>query len=201
MGEGTAGTEPSSRETQQQDPNIGPRPSRAPPRLSPTPPGTRDWGPDRTGSPERLAPLSTVAGTHPKGCHHDQAAPAEPGPPLPPCPTSSLDSEVKCPELGGHKEPSRCHKETRSPQIPRPLPWDGYAHPDPASRLEESEVAGVAGLCVSPLNQRRRQGETQQSVNSGAPPQPHAVFKGPRGTPWARPFGKELEGDYSTAAP
>lgn len=131
-------------------PKHRPRPGQAPPWLSPTPPGLRNRGPGRAGSPERLGPESTVAGTHPKGCHHGQAAPAEPGPPLPPCLTSGLDSEVKCPDLGGHREPSRYPEETRSPQIPRPLSWDGYAPPDPAQRLEEGLVAGVAGLCVSP---------------------------------------------------
>lgn len=183
-------------------PKHRPRPGQAPPRLSPTPPGLRNRGPGRAGSPERLGPESTVAGTHPKGCHHGQAAPAEPGPPLPPCLTSGLDSEVKCPDLGGHREPSRYPEETRSPQIPRPLSWDGYAPPDPAQRLEEGLVAGVAGLCVSPpLTQRHRHRETQQTVNSGALWQPHAVFKGTRGTPWAIPFGKELDGDYSATAP
>ncbi|XP_028632777.1 MAPK-interacting and spindle-stabilizing protein-like [Grammomys surdaster] len=163
--------------------------------LSPTPPGPRNRGPSRAGSPERLAPESTVVGTHPKGCHQSQAAPGEPGPPPPLCPTSGLDSEVKCPECGGHKEPSRYPEETRSPQIPRPLSWDGYAPPDPTQRLEEGLVAGVAGLCVFPPSPSVTDTGRLQSVNSGALWQPHAIFKGTRSTPWAIPFGKEPDGD------
>lgn len=72
----------------------------------------------------------------------------------------------------------------------------------PGSREEARERLGGRGrrAVYPPLTQRHRHRDTQQSVNSGALWQPHAVFKGTRGTPWEIPSGKELDEDYGATA-
>lgn len=132
--------------------------------------GIGDSGDGITGCPERLAPSApslartqrvviTAPGDLAQPGHHRHCGP-----------TSDPDSGgANAPTL----EPSRCPEERQSPQIPRPLPWDGYAPPDPAQTVEEGWVAGVAGL-VSPLT--HIYGETHQpSTLEPSPSAPRGI--------------------------
>lgn len=175
-----------------------PRPSRAPPRLSPTPLGTRDWGLGRTGSPERLAPQSTVAGTHPKGCHHDQAARQSLGHHCHRAPLQALTPKSKVPTSEGTRSPPAALRR-RGPRRPHgPFPGMG-THPRIPRR--DSRKARWPGSRGSAYSLPHPAVADKGRFSSLSTLEPHSVFKGPRGTPWARPFGKELEGNNGAAAP
>lgn len=127
-----------------------------------------------TGCPERLAPPAQSLARTQRVVITAQRTRSSLG-------TATTAPLLQIPTGGGANaptsEPSRCPEERRSPQIPRPLPWDGYAPPDPARTIKEGGVAGVAGL-VSPPHTHT--GRDSPAVNSGALSlNPTRYLKGP----------------------